>query len=129
MNNLKKITLKEFEELLLKDEELTSKAKEITGEGEELQAKVTEFAASLGYELVTLYETDKKKIDLDELDSVAGGKGLGGEVTSSMCPAGGEHERVFVRKVPGRLWGENSIYKCTKCGEEKEYFFSDWTWY
>ncbi len=31
MNNLKKITLKEFEELLLKDEEL--------------QAKVTEFAA------------------------------------------------------------------------------------
>ena len=118
---MKKITLKEFEELLLKDKELTSKAKEITGEGEELQTKVTAFAASLGYELVTFDETDKKKIDLDELETVTGGwngSGVGRQISHdpNPCPAGGKHEEVFLCTVPGMFWGDNYLYRCTKCG-------------
>ena len=120
---MEKITIREFEELILKDEELTAKAKEITGEGEELQEKVAEFAASLGYELDTFEETDGEVNDPDELESVAGGKRprMGGKTNGASlenCFEGGRHNWVFVKTVPGMLWGQSYLYKCSKFGQE-----------
>ena len=31
-----------------------------------------------------------------------------------------KHNWVFVRMVPGLIWGENKLYRCTKCGATRK---------
>lgn len=107
---MKKITEKEFEELVAKDEALAAKAKEITGEGEALKKEIIAFAESLGYEL-DLGE-DLKELELEEMDSVTGG----GE---TLPPPRCDHNWVFVRREEGIFWGYNLVFKCSKCKEKK----------
>jgi len=97
--------MKDFEELISKDEALTAKAKEITGEGEK-KKKITAFAASLGYELVP---NGLREMNLEELEQIAGGP------RTYNC----EHEFVFVDRVQGKTWGWNRIERCRKCGYER----------
>jgi len=103
---MEKITERNFEELVAKDETLAAKAKELTGEGEELKAKVRTFAEALGYELVS---GALQEISMDEMEQVSGG------AREYNCL----HEFVFVKRVKGKIWGWNRIEKCRKCGYER----------
>ena len=48
-------------------------------------------------------------------DLVSGG---GGTEDGDHC----NHRWVFVRMVPGLIWGENKLYRCTKCGATKKVY-------
>ena len=104
---MEKITMKDFEELISKDEALTAKAKEITGEGEARKKEIIAFAASLGYELECI--GNMREITPDEMENVAGGN------RQYNCL----HDFEFVKRVEGKLWGWNRIEKCRKCGYER----------
>ena len=119
---MEKITMKDFEELISKDEALTAKAKEITGEGEARKKEIIAFAASLGYELECI--GNMLEITPDEMENVAGG----GPQDQSMSPAkqkGAEckkkgHDWVLQKREKGVFWGYNAYYKCQRCGMEKK---------
>jgi len=71
---MEKITVKEFEERIEKDEALTAKAKEIIGGDGNLNEKaekILSFAASLGYE--PELDDELLAVSDDEMDKVVGG--------------------------------------------------------
>ena len=105
-SNMKKITITEFEEIISKKEDLKERAKGITGKGDDLRHKIVSFAESLGYELD--FEMDPEELDDASLDDVVGGKS---DIFDS-C----DHNYVFYKTEPGRFFGTNEVYKCTKCG-------------
>ena len=119
---MEKITMKDFEELISKNEALTAKAKEIIGEGEELKEKITAFAASLGYELECIGNI--REITADEMENVAGGS----PQDQSMSPAKQKraeckkkgHDWVLQKREKGVFWGYNAYYRCQRCGTEKK---------
>jgi len=114
---MKKITPREFEELIQKDEALMAKAKEIIGEGEELKEKVKAFAASLGYEVVA---SGMQELSLEDLENVAGGNNNGICWDDEWRCSDGtfDHDWEIDHIEDGILFGYNYIMKCTKCGKE-----------
>ena len=121
---MEKITMKDFEELISKDEALTAKAKEITGEGEARKKEIIAFAASLGYELECI--GNMREITPDEMENVAGGT-PGTPQDQSMSPAKQKaaeckkkgHDWVLQKREKGVFWGYNAYYICQRCRMEK----------
>ncbi len=68
---MEKITVKDFEEMIIRDRALAAEAKEITGEGEEKKEKIAAFAASLGYEID--FGGEPREFSPDEMENAAGG--------------------------------------------------------
>ena len=114
--HMKKITIKVFEELVLKDESLTAKAKEITGEGEELKEKIKAFAASMDYEIVP---DEPQAISAEQLENVVG-------AVMGLPQEDHVHEWVFSHREKGLLWGYNDVYKCISCGATYSTWFKFW---
>ena len=112
---MEKITMKEFEERIKKDEALTAKAKEAIGNGAELNEKIQTFAASLGYEIDfesqmapedLLKHIEEEGYDLtdEEMDRVAGGSD---DWKAGVCPKCG---------CPFSQYNEETkTYFCTRC--------------
>ena len=126
---MEKITMKDFEERIAKDEALTAKAKELTGEGDALNEKISAFAASLGYELDfggEPEENDSKRqeISIEMLEKVVGG----GPQDQSMSPAKQKkvickrkgHDWALVKREKGIFWGYNAYYQCNRCGAQRK---------
>jgi len=111
---MEKITMKEFEERIAKDEALKAKAKETFGKGEEKIEKVKNFAASLGYELDL--EDELLPVSDDEMDQVAGGGG-DKDCNHSFVEIGRSYHILF----------DYIEYKCSKCGAI-DYRFEWFNW-
>lgn len=116
---MERITVKAFEELVSKDDALSAKAKEFTSEGEELKEKVKDFAASLGYELVS---DASNELSVEEMGDVAGGitvESMEILARRAACIKKGGHFWVLEKREEGIFWGVNAHYKCSNCKETK----------
>ena len=110
---MKKITIKEFEELIAKDEVLAAKAQVFIGEEGGNMEKTKAFAKSLGYEPET--DDDLRAVSDDEVDDIAGGANGNAK---DICKKEG-HDWELIKKEKSWNGGTIAYYKCRRCNESK----------